>query len=267
MSPSGGPTAGPDTNTVGSASSNTRLNQVSGVSTLFCTAVTVIQLLRGLGRYLPDPTTLTWTERLDMLLKLSILVLIAHALSWLGLERFVLGKEYSSGRIPRGPHAAVMSLSLTLPALTIPLVYAPQGKALLLPNHFHGAILAVMGGAIAYVLLFGADDNIFPGIREIILRRFRQHPLVAEIVATLAYALILIVLIATPYRLIVLPGSPLYADVGWPVLASLLTSFGLMTYILLKYPDSLETSSHWGFLRGIMAGIFTVLSVCTALYS
>jgi hypothetical protein len=208
---------------------------------------------------------MTWAVELDLLLKVSIIVLIAHALSWVGLE-WLFDWHYATGRTPKGLHAVVMSLSLTLPALAAPLFFRALAPVPLV-NHLHGAFLSVAGGAIAYIILFGMDDRVFPGIREYLLRRFHQHPWWAEVLATFAYALILIVLIATPYRLIAQPRIPAYIDLGQAALVSLLTFFGLSAYILLKYPESLETKSHWGFLRGIIAGIFTVISVCTALYA
>lgn len=138
---------------------------------------------------------------------------------------------------------------------------------MLMANHFHGAVLAVAGGIFAYIVMFGMDEHRHRGVREFILVRFQRHPLGAELLATVVYAVILIVLIATPYRLVVFPLSPLYADIGWPAMASLLTIFGLSGYILLTYPESLDTDSKYGFLRGFIASIFTVLSVCTALYA
>ena len=250
------------------ADPNTRFNQVCGVSSLISLVLTAIQLLRGVGQYVPAMVLLTLSERLDILLRLSIIVLIAHALLWVGFEK-LFGWDYATGRTPKGVHAAIMSWSLTVPALTVPLLYQyATGRNVLSSNHIHGAILSVAGGTIAYIILFGTDERFFPGIRELLLLRFRQrkHPLWAEVLATLAYALILIVLIATPYRLVVFPESPAYVDLGWSVLASLVTFFGLSAYVLLKYPDSLNTHSHWGFLRGVIAGMFTVVSVCTALY-
>lgn len=127
--------------------------------------------------------------------------------------------------------------------------------------------MAICGGILAYLVLFGLNDSDFPGLREFLLRRFHQHAFWAEILATIAYALILVVLIATPYRLVILPDSRIFVDLGWPALASIMTACGLSAYILLKYPDSLNTSTHSGFLRGFVAGILTVVSVCTALYA
>jgi hypothetical protein len=255
-----------------SADLNTRFNQICGASSILgFFGISAGPLLRGVGQYVPTWAPLTMAERLDMLLKLSIIILITHALFWVGLER-LFGWDYATGRTPKGFQAAVMSLSLTLPALTIPLVYQyATARAVVSSNHLSGAVLSVSGGAIAYLVLFGfgTDGRVFPGIREILLVRFRQHQhaLWAEILATLAYALILIVLIAAPYRLLVLPASPALVSFAWPALASLVTFFGLSAYILLKYPASLDTSSYWGFLRGIIAGMFTVVSVCTALYA
>lgn len=254
-----------------SANFNTRFNQVSGVSSIVGLVVSAIPLLHGVGEHVRGLAPQTLPERLDTLVKLSIIILIIHALFWVGFEK-LFGWDYATGPTPKGFRGALMSLSLTLPALTVPLVYQyAAGKAVLRitpSNHFHGAILSVAGGAVAYIVLFGMDRG-FLGVRDIILHRFRQrqHPLWAEILATLAYALILIVLIATPYRLLVLPEWSVYADLGWSALAALVTFFGLSAYILLKYPDSLKTSTHWGFLRGVIAGMFTVISVCTALYA
>jgi hypothetical protein len=89
----------------------------------------------------------------------------------------------------------------------------------------------------------------------------------AEIVATFAYALILIVLIATPYRLLVVPQSPSHIFLGRPAEASLVTFCGITAYLLLMNPDSVARKGFYAQLRGVIAGIFTVVSVCTALYT
>jgi hypothetical protein len=226
------------------------------------------QTLKDLGNAVPTWTPLTWAERLDLLLKLSIITMIAHAILWVLFQKILLNRDYSEGPTPKSWRAAVMSLSLTLPALTVPLIYQyATTKAVVSRNHFYGAILSVAGGALAYILLFGTNERASSGIRDALLHRFRKHPFWGEIFATIAYALILVMLIATPYRLLTLPESPAYVYIGMPAKASVLTAVGLSSYILLMYPDSLKTRTHSGYLRGVMAGIFTVLSVCTALYA
>ncbi|MBZ5680914.1 MAG: hypothetical protein LAO24_12495 [Acidobacteriia bacterium] len=249
------------------SNSNSLFNQVSGISSIFGLVLTGMPLLKGIGQYAPAWAPLTTAERLNMLLHLSILTLIAHGLLWAGLER-VLGWDYATGKTPKGFRAVVMSLSLTVPALTVPLLYqSATAKTVVSSNHLHGAVFALAGGAIAYVVLFGVHDVVFPGVREVLLRRFGHRPLGAETLATLAYALILIVLIATPYRLLVAPQTPAHIFLGRPVWASLVTFFGVTAYLLLKYPNSVQTRGYWVHLRGFIAGMFTVVSVCTALYA
>lgn len=248
---------------------NTRFNQVCGLSSLLGLVVSAIPLFHGVGQYAPPGVRLTLTERSGVLIILSVIILVFHALLWIGLEK-LLHKDYATGETPKSWRAAVMSLSLTLPALTVPLFYQyASAKPLLSRNHLHGGILSSIGGAIAYIVLFGLDKNR-RGVRGVLLDRFRLRPLWGEVLATLAYALILIVFTATPYRLVVLPDSPAYADFLWPVLASMVTFFGVSAYLLLKYPDSLgmgTSSRPWSFLRGVIAGMFTVVSLCTALYA
>jgi hypothetical protein len=242
------------------------MNHLYGGCSLLGAIISVASVLRGSGEHSSAWAPLSLAGRFDVLLELSIAILIVHALLWVGLER-LFGWDYSTGPTPKGLHAAIMSLSLTLPALAVPIFYEKLTARIVLPgSHLHGALLSVAGGAIAYMTMFGVDDQ-FPGVREFLLLRFRQSPLRAEILATLAYAFILVILVATPYRLLIFPLSPVYVDLGWPALASLVTFFGLSAYLLLRYPDSLNTSSKWGFLRGIIAGMFTVVSVCTALYA
>jgi serine/threonine protein kinase len=248
---------------------DTRFNQACGVSSLLGLVLSLMRLFRSVGDYLPTWSSLTRTERLNTFFQLSILILIAHALTWWGIEK-VFGWDYATGETPKGIRAAVMSLSLTLPAVIVPFFYQyATSKTILSKFHSRASILAVSGGMIGYILLFGLGQNAFSGVRDTILSlfRYREQPLWAEILATLAYALILVVFIALPYRLLVLPDSPVLGTIGWSILASLVTFFGLSAYILLKYPASLDTNSHWGFLRGIIAGIFTVVSVCMALYA
>ncbi len=244
-----------------------QFNRITGVSSIVGLVLAAIPLLRDVGKYAPTWTPFTTAERLDMLLHLSILTLIANALGWWGLEK-IFAWNYGPGpRTPKGIAAAVLSLSLTVPAVTMPLLYQiATGKAVVSNNHLNGAILVLVGGTIAYVVLFGIDDVVFPGVRSALLHRFRQHPLAGEIAATFAYAFILIVLIATPYRLMVAPQSPPHIFLGRPALASLVTFFGVTAYILLKNPDSLRTKV-WVHTRGIIATMFTAVSVCGALYA
>ena len=47
--------------------------------------------------------------------------------------------------------------------ITVPLSYQlAAAKPVVSNNHFHGAVLALAGGGVAYVVLFGIDDRIFP---------------------------------------------------------------------------------------------------------
>src|SRR5438445_3723386 len=98
-----------------SANFNFRFNQVCGVSSIFGLVLSAIPLLRGVGQYVPTWAPLTQVERLNMLLHLSILTLIAHGVFWWGLEK-LFRWDYATGRTPKGFAAAVMSLSLTVPA-------------------------------------------------------------------------------------------------------------------------------------------------------
>ena len=95
-------------------------------------------LLKGVGQYVPAWAPLTTAERLNMLLHLSILTLIAHGLFWVGLEKVCRG-DYATGRIPKGFAALVMSLSLTVPALTVPLLHQfATAKAVVSSDHLYG---------------------------------------------------------------------------------------------------------------------------------
>ena len=62
--------------------------------------LTGVPLFKGVGQYVPAWAPLTTVERLNMLLHLSILTLIAHGLFWAGLER-ILGWDYATGKLPR----------------------------------------------------------------------------------------------------------------------------------------------------------------------
>src|SRR5215831_1670241 len=169
---------------------NSLFNQVSGISSIFGLVLSAIPLLKGVGEYMPAWAPLTTSERLNMLLHLSILTLIAHGLFWVGLEKG-FGWDYATGKIPKGFAAVAMSLSLTVPALAVPVLYqSATAKPVVSSNHLHGAVLALAGGAIAYVLLFGVDEVVFPGVREVLLHRFGQRPWTAETLATFAYAMI-----------------------------------------------------------------------------
>jgi hypothetical protein len=242
-------------------------NRLAGWSSIAGLALTGFQLLSGLGESVSTWAPLTTAERMNMLLWLSVLTTTASGVMWAIVER-IFGWNYGPGpRTPKGVAGAVLSLALTVPAVLVPLAYqAATSEAVVSTSHYRGAVLVLAGGAVAFVLLFGVDENAFPGLRELALRRFSKRPLLAEVVATLVYAVILIVSIATPYRLLVQPGSPASVFLIRPLLASLVAFFGTTAYILLKYPDSLQTHV-WVHTRGLIAGLFTSISVCAGLYS
>src|SRR5260370_41026081 len=100
---------------------NSLFNQVSGISSIFGLVLSAMPLFKGVGEYMPAWAPLTTSERLNILLHLSILTLIAHGLFWVGLER-VFRWAYATRRIPKRFAPVAMSLSLAVAALTVPLL-------------------------------------------------------------------------------------------------------------------------------------------------
>jgi hypothetical protein len=248
---------------------NNWLNQRSGLISVIGLLASLLPIIHGVGLYALPLAPLTIAERLELLLEISIIVLIAHGTLWALVER-KLHWDYATGSTPKKWHAVVMSLTLTVPAFVIPALYQRILERTVLSNsHVRASMLGIVGGALAYVALFGLDHNVFPGIRELVLRRFvaKGQPHLGEVVATFAYSVGLILCIAAPYRALAFPNAPFYSCFTWPLLASLIVFFGLTAYLLLKSPESFDTATSWGFLRGVIAGMFTVVSICTALYT
>jgi hypothetical protein len=199
---------------------------------------------------------------------------ICHGLAWVLTER-VTGWRYKVGpRTPKGSSAVILSLSLTIPVVVVPVVYqAMFGTIVVPPRHAHGAIFSLVGGASAYVILFGTRKRSFPGVRTSILRSLPVRPLRGEVLATAAYAAVLIPLVAVPYRLVVYEPTLSLASqpalfLGSPLLASAFTFGCIAAYVLVVQPTAqLLKDTTWIHVRGFVAGIITVLATCVALYT
>jgi hypothetical protein len=217
---------------------------------------------------------MTLSERVSVLFYLSVATAICHGVCWILTER-LFDWQYGVGpRIPTGWPAATLSLSLTLPLLAVALLYGPAfGTRIVAPRHAYASCFAIVGGATAYLLLFGIGHDWFPGLRAIVLRHFENHPVRAEVLATAAYAAILVPFISIPYRfaahgLTAFPSGRAALLLGPPLLASVFTFGCIAAYVLLVQPNAVELKRpEWIHLRGFVAGMATVLGACIALYA
>lgn len=241
-------------------------NRVAGYCSVLSLLVTFGQLVEGVGSHTSGWAAFPLGDRLNILLHLSIITAVCEGVLWTGIEK-TFDWNYGPGPVtPVGIPAATLSLPLTIPAILVPVLYEDLvAKHILPPSHWHGAILALFGGAIAHLVVFGTDSSVYSGLRQIVLRRFDVESLKGELLATLVYAFVMVGLIAVPYRLATAPNSPVVSALGQPILASLLVFFGVSGYILLKFPESLH-SPVWVHTRGIIAGIFMAVAICVGMY-
>lgn len=250
------------------------LNRAGAAASVIFGLVGMLPVVRGSGWSSPLMTTMTLPDRLNVLLHLSIATAVCHGVCWVLAER-VFDWHYGVGpRTPKGWSAVILSFSLTLPAVIVPVLYQAFTGTMIVPSrHAYGAIFVLVGGASAYVILFGTGRRSFPGVRTSVLRSLRARPLRGEVVATAAYAAILIPLIAVPYRLLVYQAtlssqSQPTLFLGSPCLASAF-AFGCITACVLVVQPSakLLKDTVWIHVRGLVAGMITVLATCVALYT
>src|SRR4051812_13208084 len=102
-----------------------------------------------------------WKSRLTLIVFLGLLAGIGYGVIWaLLIQKWILHTDYGENTsLPKGWHAALLSLSLTLPVTLSPILYEViTGKNLMASrNLLYGFIAANIGSAIAHIVWYGSE--------------------------------------------------------------------------------------------------------------
>lgn len=246
------------------ASRERRLNLWGSICSIVALAVTGVQFLGGLKTVQPAMPGLSGLLRLQAILLIGVAVAIAHGLLWALVERLFDWRFGAGGgsSLPYGWSAAVLSLTMTVPLITLPPLYDYLFQsAIVLPGHWLAGCLIVTFSALGHILLYGAKPIHFVGLRNILfplgVTKWNR-----ALAMELVYALIHFCSIALLYRIVVYSRiEPLTANTILPVVISgSMWLSGVAIFIFLKYPASL-TESKWIEVRGVIHAAMLMLSL------
>ncbi len=209
--------------------------------------------------------------RFSILLPLGVLAALVHAALWAITERVFSWKfgAGGSGLLPHGWSAVALSLTVTIPLILIPPAYqAVARQKVTLPNHWVAALFVLPLCALAHVLMYGFPSIGFVGLSQMISPPAGPTTLGAGLARELVYSCTYFALIVFPYRLIVRPASSsiIFDDLlRRTVLPAFVFVFGMMMFILLRYPESLNENT-WVQVRGVLSGLFLLSCLCIGMF-
>jgi hypothetical protein len=214
-------------------------------------------------------SSLSGFASLNVVIHLALVCAIAYGILWSLTER-MFRWEYGaggSGRLPSGWSALALSLTMTIPLVCVPFLY--QGithTPVLSPLHWRGAVLVVLLGAGAHLLLYGTKSERPNGLRNIVMPSGGDTPFLRALLMEAVFATAYFSFIVFPYRIIVDPtGSVLEALVGRTVLPAVTFFFGMAIFIALKFPGSLRDQS-WIQVRGVLSGLIMMFCFCAGMF-
>jgi len=140
------------------------------------------------------------------------------------------------------------------------------GVIVLPPLHWRAIFLVILGGACAYLLMFGTSSKVPNGLRHRLIPDEKSTPFARGLVQEALFTTFIIGLIVLPYRIVVNPNEPLPELIFGRFVLPWLVYFTVMAiFIALKYPGSLRDST-WIQVRGIVAGLLVMFSLCGGMF-
>jgi hypothetical protein len=184
---------------------------------------------------------------------------------WSLTER-LFGWSFGAGggtSLPRGPSAVLLSVTMTLPLIVVPLAYQRfAGEEVLCQRHLAAAGAIIVASACAHVFLYGANAIRFAGIRRILFPLGSRAHLRLAVLMEAIYNIFHFSSIVLVYRIIVVSAiSPLGKSVLWvTAITAMVFFFGVNIFIFLRWPDSV-TDKTWIQVRGVIAGLLLVITL------
>jgi len=210
-------------------------------------------------------TNLAGLPRLQAVLFVGLAASALHGILWALAERTFHWNFGAGGgdSLPSGWSAVILSLTMTIPLVCLPPLYAWfMHSQLVLPGHVFASFCVVGSAASAHIFLYGAKSINFPGIKNIIFPlnstvNWRRALLMESVYAAAHFSSVVLV-----YKVLIESRSgPLTARVVFPVLISAAVWLsGACIFIFLKYPDSLVDKRSVE-VRGIIHALMLILTL------
>ncbi len=231
---------------------------------------TVFCLIREIVHTQDRTIMLDGMMRFYTLLVIGAVAAATYGTLWTMAEK-MMGTSYDAGGnaiLPSGFPALVLSLTLTFPLVIIPRIYEMIfGLHILHSKHWTAAAIAILGGAIAHLMMYGINSIGFPGIRSWLMPPVGNVRYLRAVFTEIIYALAYFGGIAFAYRYVLAAISPQHPAIPFfrITLAAVAFVLGMATVIAVLFPKCL-VDPGWVRLRGVLSGLIMPMCLSAAMY-
>jgi hypothetical protein len=239
----------------------TILGLPSAIGWLGSTYAAVIRLMKP---QLSLPS-LSGLPRFQAVVLISLSAAAAYGIAWSLAERLVFHSNYESGgheSLPQGWSAVIQSATMTVPLTLFPLLYGWLFHIQVVQSgHFLASCCAIVASALGHLVLYGVKDR-FSGLRAKIAPLNSTPSLWSGLKMEAIYAAVHFCSIVMTYLFVLdMYSHRSAAGIAFSTLVSaLMWLLGVITFILLKYPDSLADKTTVG-LRGVINGLMLLIAL------
>ena len=247
----------------------TSQSQINWWGSVCSIVVTAVAGVKWLAAILQPPSSgvplhnLASLQRLQTILFLGLAAAALHGVLWLLAERaFRWNFDAGAESLPHGWSAVALSLTMTIPLVLLPPLYARFTYIQVVPpGHWVAALFVLLFAAVGHVFLYGAKAINFPGIRNILFPLNSAPSRYRALQSEFAYAATHFGSIALVYRVVVWSRvGPLNVATILPALISAIFWFSAVSIFIFLYPDSLASKEGTG-VRGVLNALMLTITL------
>lgn len=241
----------------------TVIYDLAAIVTLVVFGASAISFAKGLMATQNGLPTLFGLPRLQAILTIGLATAAAQYILWIAAER-IFGWTFRAGSgrsLPEGWSAVVLSMTVTLPLATMPLIYTRIFQTQVVQHgHTLASCCMIAGGAFGHLILYGVDGLNIRGLkRKVFPLNIRANKL-RVLAMELIFAIIHFSSIVLTYRFALEIGHGHYdASPFFPAFTSASLWFmGVSVVNLLRYPETVKkkiTVEARGIINGLMLQI------------
>jgi len=220
------------------------------------------------GRVLLTPTPASALQagpgRLPTILLLGGLAAAGHGILWSLAERGFTWKFGAGGSrtLPQGWPAALLSVTQTIPLVLVPLAYQQLVGVPIVPHrHLLAGTCALAAAVLGNIAMYGTSSRGFRGVRRMISPLRNPLTLKKAVELEAIWAFMHFTCTALVYRMVVaFPSGTVFSVAVAPVVGAAFFFFGIVSFILLRFPGSIKERS-WIQVRGVVSGIILLVAL------